>query len=453
METLDDRLAHRLRSTGYEKWRAKVRAVNGCAQPVRLYGAHQLQDTRTGYVLHDHSGHIFAPCGNRRSSVCPSCSDRYAADAFHLVRAGLCGGTKGVPETVADRARVFATLTAPSFGRVHQARTTASGKRIPCGCGEVHPDADPRAGTAIDPDEYDYVGAVLWQANAGVLWQRFTMRLRREIAKRAGIRVRDLRDHARLSYGKVAEYQRRGLIHFHAVVRIDGPEGAIDPPPAWATPDLLEDALLAAVAAVSVSIARPDGAPLVLEWGDQVDVRHIESGSGDTDRGRVTDEGIAGYIAKYATKGTGKSEAADRPIRSQRDIDHLRISEHHRRMVQTCWDLGGLADYEDLNLRRWAHMLGFRGHFLTKSQRYSTTFRVIRGDRRAYRHAQTLERLGLTERADTVAVVNDWRFDGTGYRDDAERELAAGIAERIRQDRKTKYSEEYHREQQAAQHQ
>ncbi|WP_326953122.1 hypothetical protein [Amycolatopsis sp. NBC_01286] len=39
-------------------------------------------------------------------------------------------------------------------------------------------------------------------------------------------------------------------------------------------------------------------------------------------------------------------------------------------------------------------------------------------------------------------MVNDWAFDGSGYRDDAERELAAGIAERIRDDRKLKYSKE-----------
>ena len=87
-------------------------------------------------------------------------------------------------------------------------------------------------------------------------------------------------------------------------------------------------------------------------------------------------------------------------------------------------------------------MLAFRGHFLTKSPAYSTTFNAIRGDRRAFRLAETLERLGLTEQADSIAVVNDWRFDGAGYRDDAERELAAGIAEHIREDRKHKYSKE-----------
>jgi hypothetical protein len=28
-----------------------------------------------------------------------------------------------------------------------------------------------------------------------------------------GVRVRDFRDYARLSYAKVAEYQRRGMVH------------------------------------------------------------------------------------------------------------------------------------------------------------------------------------------------------------------------------------------------
>ena len=48
-------------------------------------------------------------------------------------------------------------------------------------------------------------------------------------------------------------------------------------------------------------------------------------------------------------------------------------------MIDTAGDLGGLAaSTTDLNLRRWAHMLGFRGHFLTKTRRYSTTFTALR---------------------------------------------------------------------------
>uniref|UniRef100_UPI00313E8928 replication initiator n=1 Tax=Streptomyces sp. AC1-42W TaxID=2218666 RepID=UPI00313E8928 len=29
----------------------------------------------------------------------------------------------------------------------------------------------------------------------------------------------------RVSFAKVAEYQKRGLVHFHAVIRFDGPDG------------------------------------------------------------------------------------------------------------------------------------------------------------------------------------------------------------------------------------
>ncbi|ACU97387.1 hypothetical protein Svir_23890 [Saccharomonospora viridis DSM 43017] len=437
--TLEDRLAARLRAADYTSWREKVKAVNGCARPIRLLGSHQLRDT-TGSVVHHYSGSIFAPCGNRRETVCPACSDRYSADAFHLIRAGLCGGDKGVPESVTEHPRVFVTLTAPSFGKVHTRRVSRRGRVIPCGCGTKHyREDDPRIGTPLDPDAYDYEAAVLWQAHAGKLWHRFTVRLRRELAHRAGLKAREFADHARLSYSKVAEYQRRGLVHFHALIRLDGPDGPTDRSPTWASTELLTDAITAAANGVVVTTERPDGSTLSLRWGEQLDIRPVNH-EDTTDSEAIGERALAGYIAKYATKGTGTVDGADRPIRSERDIEHLRISEHHRRMIRTCWTLGGLDQYEDLNLRRWAHMLGFRGHFLTKSRAYSTTFKQIREDRRAYRIAEALDRYGLDP--DEVLVVNDWAFTGAGYRNDAERELALGIAERLRTQRQQQYRKE-----------
>ncbi|MGW9480557.1 replication initiator [Saccharomonospora azurea] len=443
MLTLEDRLAARLRAADYKTWRDKVQAVNGCARPIRLLGTHQLCDASTGVVVHHYGGSIFAPCGNRRETVCPACSDRYAADAFHLIRAGLCGGDKGVPEAVTEHPRVFVTLTAPSFGRVHTRRVSKRGRVMPCGCGQSHHrEDDPRLGTPLDPETYDYEAAVLWQAHAGKLWHRFTVRLRRELASRAGLRVRDFADHARLSYSKVAEYQRRGLVHFHALIRLDGPTGPADRAPAWATTNMLAEAITAAAGGVVVTTERPDGSRLPLMWGSQLDIRPVEH-NGTEDGEGIGEKALAGYIAKYATKGTGTVDGADRPLRSELHIEHLRISEHHRRMIRTCWELGGLKVYAELNLRRWAHMLGFRGHFLTKSRAYSTTFKQIRADRRAFRLAEALDRLGLDP--DTTVVVNDWAFTGSGYRNDAERELALGIAERLRTQRQQKYREEHTR--------
>lgn len=444
--TLEDRIARKVASPGFHDWRRKVTATNGCAVPVRLFGAWQLHDITTRKVLAHHGGDIMVPCGNRRSAVCPSCSDRYAADAYHLMHAGLAGGSKGVPISVTHKPRAFATVTAPSFGPVHN-RSTKSGKTRPCtGCGDYHHEADPRLGTPIDPDTYDYVGSVLWQANAGALWHRLRIALIRELANAAGLTAREFAGHARLSYAKVAEYQRRGLVHFHAVIRVDGPDGPSDATPTWVTSELLDACIKAATASVRLTVARPDGVALDLCWGSQVDVRPIRATQAhevEDEDGSISETRLAAYVAKYATKTTGTTAGTDRPIRSQLCIDHAKVSDHHRRIMQTAWDLGGLPQYADLKTRRWAHMLGFRGHFLSKSKHYSTTFKSIRDERRDYRHAETLERLGLEP--DSVLVINDWAYQGSGYDSDAERELAAALAVRIRDDRRRKYEQEQHR--------
>jgi hypothetical protein len=437
-----DRISALLRSPDFKRWRAQVEATRGCAAPIHLRGSSRVLD-RHGAVLIERAGTVLAPCGNRRESVCPSCSDRYAADAFHLLRAGLAGDQrKGVPAAVVEHPRAFLTLTAPSFGAVHTRKVSARGLVVPCGCGERHGVDDLRLGTARDPDAYDYVGAVLWQAHAGVLWSRFTTALRRALAAALGIGAREFATHARLSFAKVAEYQRRGLVHFHAVVRLDGPDGPGDAPPAGIGQAQLAAAVRRAAEVAVLHVARPDGADLPLRWGRQLDVRPVATAAArqleDADTGELTDAALAGYIAKYATKGTGSHDGADRPIRDAAHIAHLPVPAHHRRMMTTAWELGGREQYAGLHLRKWAHMLAFRGHFLTKSRRYSTTFTSLRTERRSHRLATDLAGL----RADdpegepldpaTVIVVNDWWPVRFGHRDDAEREFAAAIAEKHR---------------------
>ena len=276
--------------------------------------------------------------------MCPACSNRYCADAFHLLRAGLAGDdTKGVAATVVEHPRAFVTLTAPSFGPVHTRAVTPRGLVRPCSCGERHHGDDPRIGTALNPDSYDYVGAVLWQAHAGALWARFATHLRRALAAGLGVGARDWPQHGRLSFAKVAEYQRRGLVHFHAVVRLDGPDGPADP-----APPLDHAALCVAVRDAArqtlLRVGRPDGTVLALTWGAQLDVRPVPRAAArqleDDQTGEMTDAALAAYIAKYATKGTGAHEGVDRPIRDLGHVAHLRLPDHHRRMITTAWDLG-----------------------------------------------------------------------------------------------------------------
>jgi hypothetical protein len=166
--------------------------------------------------------------------------------------------------------KVFATFTAPSFGPVHNRRR--------CRCGTTHPEDSEVLGTPLDPARYDYAGAVLFNNHAGDLWRLFSIHLRRTVARMAGLTQAAFADHARVSFAKVAEFQRRGAVHFHAIVRIDGPNGPDSDPPTWATVALLDDAIRAAAAKVRVELDPAGPFPArTLAWGEQVDVRPITS--------------------------------------------------------------------------------------------------------------------------------------------------------------------------------
>ncbi|WNE97512.1 replication initiation protein [Streptomyces luomodiensis] len=400
----------------------QLSGLGGCTNPIRLDGhrtEHHLgRDTgEIGRILHHldstelPAGHLLVRCNNRRTTRCAACAETYRRDTFHLITAGLRGG-KGTPEEVATHPRVFATFTAPSFGPVHNRPTGPAGTVRRCRCGVRHDQEDDALGTPLDPDRYDYESAVLWNAHAGLLWRRFSIYLRREVAKRAGLTQRAFREHARLSFAKVAEYQKRGAVHFHAVIRLDGPEGGDTPPPAWATTELLTDAIRAAAAKSEVKGPVIDGRAHRFAFGHQLDVRPIRGPELDGGQ-ELTDRAVAAYIAKYATKGAETATGAlDRPIRLIAELAQIDVPEHTRRLIRTAWALGARKDLEHLRLRAWAHMLGFRGHFSTKSRRYSTTLGALRDARAAWRRAQAAA--AQPEQEETTLVLAHWVYAGTG---------------------------------------
>ncbi|MCK8676396.1 replication initiator protein RepSA [Streptomyces lichenis] len=423
-------------SPGFDRWRDQVRRTGGCANPVHLAGWTVTRDKASGEILHRYStdtepgGRLRVACGNRRASRCPACAWLYAADTYHLIRAGLAGDeTKEVPATVRDHPRVFATLTAPSFGPVHNQPNTGR-----CRCGAHHQADGDLLGTPLDPDRYDYAAAVLFNNHAGDLWQRFTNRLRREIAARAGLTQRALKESARVSYGKVAEFQKRGAVHFHAVVRLDGPDGHDSPPPSWASVQLLTESIRAAAVHTYTTVTVPaaGGQPArALRWGTQLDIRPVRAFDAGTD---ITEQAVASYVAKYATKAAETTGSVDRRIGNREALVLLDVPDHPRRLIEACFDLD--AAYPDRRLRAWAHMLGFRGHFSTKSRRYSTTLGALRQVRVDYRAAQQRAELGLpdADQDPTVLVLADWRYAGQGHTP-GESVLAASIARDLRLNR------------------
>ena len=285
---------------GYDRWAELVAQAGYCHHPIRLSGRVEHADWQTGEVRQvydsdrEPDGVLLKACGTRRESRCPSCAATYRADAYQLLAAGLKGG-KGVPETVSGHPRLFVTFTAPSFGRVHNRRAQGrlvlpchphrQGARCPhglrAGCWHRHGEDDPRLGEPLCPSCYDAQAQVLWNALAPELWRRTTITLQRALARRVGVGEAGLRRLVRVSYAKVAEFQRRGAVHFHAVIRMDAATECrcpkcLAPPPKPFTADLLEEALKQAVPAVRVLCPPVDDGPdHYARWGEQLDVRNI----------------------------------------------------------------------------------------------------------------------------------------------------------------------------------
>ncbi|MFF4617052.1 replication initiator [Nonomuraea jabiensis] len=83
-------------------------------------------------------------------------------------------------------------------------------------------------------------------------------------------------------------------------------------------------------AAKAVSAKAPayaDQPARVLRWGDQLDIRPI------TLDGDLTDQAVAGYIAKYATKAAECAGTLDRRINPLDDLTLYNLRDHARRRL------------------------------------------------------------------------------------------------------------------------
>jgi hypothetical protein len=116
----------------------------------------------------------------------------------------------------------------------------------------------------------------------------------------------------------------------------------------------------------------------------------------------------------------------------------LRCSAHYKRMITTAWQLGSKHATGDPRFRQWAHMLGYGGHFLTKSRRYSVTFGQLRAARTNHRRAERhpdgeRDPWGRPLDEAIVLVIKTWTYAGTGYTATEGTELALASAARARE--------------------
>jgi hypothetical protein len=541
-----DGVLERLTRPDYRAFEAQLRSSGYCERPVRLRGSVQVRDgdgppRQVWSTDGEPDGVLRKACGNRREAVCGPCAERYRGDAWHLIAAGLQGG-KGVPDSVAGHPAVFATLTAPSFGVVHAHVLDADGKPVRCrprrdrpvcphgvalSCSRVHAPNDPCLGEPLCPDCFDYEGAVIWNNLLGELWRRTTIYLPRQLAKLVGVTQRRLHELVRVSYVKVAEYQHRGLVHLHPVIRLDRrmPKYRADEvraPDRRFTEQLLEDAVRATVTVVGVRVPDELGGGTI-GWGEQLDVQQLTNEVEERRR-------HAGYLAKYSTKSTEQAGGLLHRITSS-DVEHIQVREHVRRYLRAAFalhdqvtdvigagkpvqrttgprpapatsrcpnelmlrvllamssderiivrlrdgtervgritrrtadgvvlDTGqriALADVRaitaavpepakrdprDRRLAACAHTFGYRGHCLTKSRRWSTTFKELREARQRHVREQLLASSADRAQREVAELAPDRRlatfgFAGIGHLTTADAYLAATAAARAREER------------------
>jgi hypothetical protein len=185
---------------------------------------------------------------------------------------------------------------------------------------------DPILGLPVCGDCYDYASHVIWQWWAPDLWRRFTIALRRLVAHTLRVPATRLVEVATVQYAKVSECQARGVIHFHLLVRLDGPHtrDGFAPVPAAVDAGLLAGLVKQAVRFVRLTVPGVDtnDPDRVLAFGRQVDARPVKPTRRDDDPDRALTIGqVSGYLAKYATKS-----ATDTPTTASPHQARIRVS-------------------------------------------------------------------------------------------------------------------------------
>jgi hypothetical protein len=389
-----------------------------CSHPITL--TRSVIDTATGVVSDPEA--FRKACGSRLADRCPSCSEVYRRDLMTLIGEGL--------QQEVDRGVTmsFLTFTAPGaevFGQTHtrptKDRNDGTTYAYPCPCGVRHFEHAPVLGTPIDPSTYDYAAAANWNANASrllaVTMQRLSRMTYPNSPRTSGVQ-------RQLQWVRVAEFQRRGLVHFHVIVR-----------------GRVKQEHLEAVVRGAGTPGKPDYIKPTtsrgIGWGTQCDLRRVAKGA---------KHGVGFYLLKvigYATKNAGGGGAGldghERQMATAGaescSCDHaLTCNDGPTSMTVTVLDDEGkptTVTVANLSKRHHdrcvRHRLarrgwGFRGHIFAASHRWGVTLKEIRARRCQHRSVVTLPTVGAFERAREIdpslpipAFLVEWNIEPSSY--------------------------------------
>ena len=326
-----------------------------CSRPVRLQRT--VVDRSTGEVW---STEFDKACGTRLEADCPHCSAIYRRDALSILQAGV-NDADGK-----ERPVTFLTLTAPGaevFGKIHQRRIDSTSKRVrKCECGEIHDKEDPILGTPVFPGSYRYDLAADFNASASRLLAVTMQKLSRVMGRP-------------IKWVRVAEFQKRGLVHFHVIVQ-----------------GVVTDRAFRSVVRGGVNLKTGRKISPTTHngwsWGPQCDIQRVLPGG---------KRRVGYYLVKllgYAVKATGASVESQTKHATRMEEAALRSCscEHGWRCRAGSRIIPGTSTtYQSQSLKRTCrrHTLarrgwGYRGHVFTVSRRWGMTFKEVRGRRRKF---------------------------------------------------------------------
>ena len=165
----------------------------------------------------------------------------------------------------------------------------------------------------------------------------------------------------------------------------------------------------------------PDRPSVALRWGRQVDVRPITPGANrDAAAGPAHPRQVAAYLAKYLTKACEDFGLPQR-VPTARHAACAGASRHAVRILETAERITTEGGPAYARLGACLATLGYRGHPVTKSRRFSTTFGTLRAARADHHKAKTTGGNGVREIDDhtdddqELVEIRDWTYTGRGY--------------------------------------
>jgi len=289
----------------------------------------------------------YVRCGSGDPSVCRKCASIRSLDKKRIIGSG-CNASEldGITwETLQAYRFFFVTFTAPSFGKI-------------------------RDGVPVDAKRYEYRRQVAWNQRSRDLFHATTDALARRLPDAEWVFVR--------------EWQKRGAIHFHGIVRV----------PQWVSSSDAWGELKALRAVQSQGIA----------WGRQMNIQSV----GGDDRGSVVR-----YMSKVVAY-TAKHQSGDRgALTDQVAAFYERLDKHAQNLVCNRKGCAGKRVCDG----RMHRTHGYAGQMLTKSKGWSfaaLTFGELRAQRSRFAGtgSSTLQQAELEEAARLARIGYEAAFEG-----------------------------------------